>query len=54
MHDEVTKSIFAHLIPAIGVVKMVVKDLDTSSPVKEKTDRTTTPMMESGGLMRWT
>ena len=37
MHDEVTKSIFAHLIPAEGVdcpscekvVKMIVKDLDT-------------------------
>ena len=25
----------------------------TTSPVKEKTDRATTPMMESGGLMRW-
>ena len=37
MHDSVTKSIFAHLIPAKGVdftscekvVKMIVKDLDT-------------------------
>ena len=37
MHDGVTKSIFAHLIPAKGVdfpscekvVKMIVKDLDT-------------------------
>ena len=37
MHDEVTKSIFAHLIPAEGVdcpscekvVKMIVNDLDT-------------------------
>ena len=36
MHDEVTKSIFAHLIPAKGVdipscekvVKTIVKDLD--------------------------
>ena len=36
MHDGVTKSIFAHLIPAQGVdlpscenvVKMIVKDLD--------------------------
>ena len=38
MHDSVTKSIFAHLIPAKGVdfpscekvVEMIVKDLDTS------------------------
>ena len=38
MHDGVTKSIFAHLIPAEGVgfpscekvAKMIVKDLDTS------------------------
>ena len=31
-----------------------LKRHSTTSPVNEKTDRATTPMMESGGLTRWT
>ena len=31
-----------------------LKRHSVTSPVKEKTDRATTPMMESGGLTGWT
>ena len=33
---------------------LVYQRLPMKAPVKEKTDRATTPMMESGGLTRWT
>ena len=43
------------LCQKLGVYqRLPMKALQVTSPVKEKTDRATTPMMESGGLTRWT